>query len=108
MKDSKETNGTAKESKDGKDSKDGKEAKEKNTPPTISKASTVEMAIDYIKALQKELEETKAKLEAAESKIANDKVVIPSHDDTTSTTSTTDEKSTSPPTKVESESSPVA
>ncbi len=32
-----------------------------------SKASTVESAIDYIKNLQKELSETKAKLRAAES-----------------------------------------
>ena len=31
-----------------------------------SKASTVELAIEYIKSLQKELSETKEKLEAAE------------------------------------------
>ena len=31
-----------------------------------SKASTVELAIDYIKSLQKELSETKEKLQAAE------------------------------------------
>ncbi|KAI9771905.1 MAG: hypothetical protein M1840_001675 [Geoglossum simile] len=34
-----------------------------------SKASTVEMAIDYIKALQKELSETKGRLEEAEKKL---------------------------------------
>ena len=35
-----------------------------------SKASTVESAISYIKALQAELDDTKAKLEAAEKKLA--------------------------------------
>ncbi|KAE8348593.1 hypothetical protein BDV28DRAFT_84565 [Aspergillus coremiiformis] len=40
--------------------------KEKASNQQISKASTVEMAIDYIKALKKELEETKGKLQAAE------------------------------------------
>ncbi len=35
-----------------------------------SKASTVELAIVYIRALQKDLAETKSKLEAAEKKIA--------------------------------------
>ena len=34
-----------------------------------SKASTVEMAIDYIKQLQAELKETKGRLEAAEKKL---------------------------------------
>ncbi|EQL37260.1 hypothetical protein BDFG_01518 [Blastomyces dermatitidis ATCC 26199] len=37
---------------------------------TISKASTVEMAIVYIKSLQRELSETKEKLKVAESKLA--------------------------------------
>ncbi|KAL1962939.1 hypothetical protein VTN77DRAFT_9035 [Rasamsonia byssochlamydoides] len=50
--------------------KNGDNQKEKNTHQTISKASTVEMAIDYIKLLKKELEETKAQLKAAESKLA--------------------------------------
>lgn len=36
-----------------------------------SKANTVEMAIVYIKALQKELTETKDKLEIAEKKLAD-------------------------------------
>lgn len=36
-----------------------------------SKASTVESAIDYIKALQGELRDVKAKLEATEQKLAN-------------------------------------
>lgn len=66
IKEGKETNGVGKNG-DGKDTKD---SKEKATPPTISKASTVEMAIDYIKALKKELEETKAQLHAAESKLS--------------------------------------
>jgi len=34
-----------------------------------SKASTVEVAIEYIKALQVELKQTKTKLEAAEEKL---------------------------------------
>ncbi|KAL8630461.1 hypothetical protein Q9189_003816 [Teloschistes chrysophthalmus] len=46
-----------------------------------SKASTVELAIDYIKALQGELKDVKQRLEAAEQKLANgsskDKVVAP-------------------------------
>lgn len=62
------------------DGKDTKDTKEKATPPTISKASTVEMAIDYIKALKKELEETKAQLHAAESKLAG--AVAPADDNT--------------------------
>ncbi|QGA20778.1 hypothetical protein EYB26_008486 [Talaromyces marneffei] len=66
IKEGKEANGVAKNS----DVKDTKDTKEKSTPPTISKASTVEMAIDYIKALKKELEETKAQLHAAESKLS--------------------------------------
>lgn len=65
IKEGKEANGVSKN-----DSKDTKDSKEKATPPTISKASTVEMAIDYIKALKKELEETKAQLHAAESKLS--------------------------------------
>lgn len=40
----------------------------------ISKASTVEMAIDYIKLLKKELEETKQKLKEAESKLEGKEV----------------------------------
>lgn len=51
--------------------KNGEKEKEKSTThQTISKASTVELAIDYIKLLKKELEETKAQLKAAESKLA--------------------------------------
>ncbi|KKA19063.1 HLH transcription factor (PalcA) [Rasamsonia emersonii CBS 393.64] len=50
--------------------KNGEKEKEKSTHQTISKASTVELAIDYIKLLKKELEETKAQLKAAESKLA--------------------------------------
>ena len=43
--------------------------KEKSANQTISKASAVEMAIDYIKALKQELQETKGKLAAAECRI---------------------------------------
>lgn len=43
-----------------------------STNQPISKASTVEMAIVYIKALKQELEDTKAKLKAAESKSCHD------------------------------------
>jgi hypothetical protein len=50
--------------------KNGDKEKEKNSHQTISKATTVEMAIDYIKALKNELEETKAQLKAAESKLS--------------------------------------
>ncbi|KAH3418135.1 hypothetical protein KXW09_005754 [Aspergillus fumigatus] len=48
---------------------DKEKEKEKAGAPTISKASTVELAIDYIKALKQELEETKGKLAAAEARI---------------------------------------
>ncbi|PYH42779.1 phosphate-sensing transcription factor PHO4 [Aspergillus saccharolyticus JOP 1030-1] len=47
--------------------------KEKANSQPISKASTVEMAIDYIKSLQQELEETKGRLAAAESLLGNSK-----------------------------------
>jgi hypothetical protein len=52
--------------------KNGEKEKEKSTNQQISKASTVEMAIDYIKALKKELAETKGKLDAAEARLAKD------------------------------------
>lgn len=43
--------------------------KDKSTNQSISKASAVEMAIDYIKALKQELDETKGKLVAAETRL---------------------------------------
>lgn len=43
--------------------------KDKNANQTISKAGAVEMAIDYIKALKQELEETKGKLAATEAQV---------------------------------------
>ncbi|KAF9885608.1 hypothetical protein FE257_012699 [Aspergillus nanangensis] len=46
--------------------------KEKASNQQISKASTVEMAIDYIKALQQELEMTRSKLMAAEARLAKE------------------------------------
>ncbi|KAM5445504.1 hypothetical protein MaudCBS49596_007488 [Microsporum audouinii] len=67
----------AKEKEQNKDFADGGStgnSKIPDKPPTnqpISKASTVEMAIVYIKALQQELAETKAKLQVAESKFCN-------------------------------------
>lgn len=53
--------------------------KEKNANAQISKASTVEMAIDYIKALQQELGETKGKLVAAESRLSESTGNVQSH-----------------------------
>ncbi|KAH8430394.1 phosphate-sensing transcription factor PHO4 [Aspergillus melleus] len=47
--------------------------KEKAGNQQVSKASTVEMAIDYIKALKQELEETKGKLTAAETRLETSK-----------------------------------
>ncbi|KKK16085.1 hypothetical protein ARAM_000709 [Aspergillus rambellii] len=52
--------------------KPGDKEKEKSGNQPISKASTVEMAIDYIKSLKWELEETKTKLAAAEARLPND------------------------------------
>ena len=49
--------------------KENEKEKEKAGNQPISKASTVEMAIDYIKALKQELEETKTKLAAAEERL---------------------------------------
>lgn len=60
----------AKESKEAGSAKSGEKEKDKNAQQTISKASTVEMAIDYIKALQKELESTQSQLSIAMSKLA--------------------------------------
>lgn len=50
--------------------KPGDKEKEKPANPAISKASAVEMAIDYIKALKNTLDETASKLAAAEAKLA--------------------------------------
>ena len=91
IKEGKETNGAGKT-----DGKDTKETKEKATPPTISKASTVEMAIDYIKALKKELEDTKEQLHAAESKLSGG---LESSNGTA--TPTVDDNSSDHPTKTE-------
>ncbi|KAJ5577760.1 uncharacterized protein N7459_006724, partial [Penicillium hispanicum] len=51
--------------------KPGEKEKEKSTNQAISKASAVEMAIDYIKALKKSLDETATKLAATEAKLAS-------------------------------------
>lgn len=53
-------------------SKSSEKEKEKSGNHMISKASTVEMAIVYIKALKKELEETQEKLKVAESKLGGE------------------------------------
>ncbi|KAL2863476.1 phosphate-sensing transcription factor PHO4 [Aspergillus lucknowensis] len=50
--------------------KGGDKEKEKAGNQPISKASTVEMAIDYIKSLKAELDSTKTKLAAAEAKLS--------------------------------------
>lgn len=50
--------------------KPGDKEKEKPANQAISKASAVEMAIDYIKALKKTLDETASKLADAEAKLA--------------------------------------
>lgn len=50
--------------------KPGEKEKEKSANQAISKASAVEMAIDYIKALQKSLDDTTTKLAATEAKLA--------------------------------------
>ncbi|PWY79557.1 hypothetical protein BO70DRAFT_362724 [Aspergillus heteromorphus CBS 117.55] len=49
--------------------KGGEKEKDKAGNQPISKASTVEMAIDYIKSLKQELEATQAKLAAAEERL---------------------------------------
>lgn len=50
--------------------KPSEKEKEKAGNQAISKASTVEMAIDYIKTLQHELDSTKTRLVTAESRLA--------------------------------------
>ncbi|KAI2888609.1 transcriptional regulator family: Helix-loop-helix [Aspergillus niger] len=63
--------------------KEKEKEKEKAGNQPISKASTVEMAIDYIKALQQELEETKGKLAAAEERLGEGKGLGKRDDNTT-------------------------
>lgn len=66
------TQDRAKESKETTPtSKNDDKEKEKTANQAISKASTVEMAIDYIKALKQELEATKAQLKTVESRLAD-------------------------------------
>lgn len=50
--------------------KPGDKEKEKASNQAISKASAVEMAIDYIKALKKSLDDTTERLAATEAKLA--------------------------------------
>jgi Helix-loop-helix DNA-binding domain len=60
---------TTKGKRDRSGSIDG-DSGDKATASSTSKASTVELAIAYIKTLQAELSETKAKLEDREKKLA--------------------------------------
>lgn len=69
--------------KGGEKDKEKEKEKEKAGNQPISKASTVEMAIDYIKALQQELEETKGKLAAAEERLGEGKGPAKRDDKTT-------------------------
>ncbi|KAJ5580926.1 hypothetical protein N7450_007227 [Penicillium hetheringtonii] len=69
--------------------------KEKPANQAISKASAVEMAIDYIKALKMTLEQTTTKLAAAEAKLAGPSdTSAPTAAATTTTSATTAEPST--------------
>jgi len=58
--------------------KNSEKEKDKSPHQTISKASTVEMAIDYIKALKEELDYTRAKLKTAELKLSDTVAETPS------------------------------
>ncbi|KAL4996278.1 helix-loop-helix DNA-binding domain-containing protein [Aspergillus recurvatus] len=53
----------------------GEKEKERAGNQPISKASTVEMAIDYIKSLKAELDVTKVKLAAAEAKLGSGEII---------------------------------
>lgn len=69
---------------------DKEKEKEKSANQAISKASAVEMAIDYIKALKLTLEQTTTKLVAAEAKLASSaSPVDASANDTPSDSTTT-------------------
>ncbi|KAL4737632.1 helix-loop-helix DNA-binding domain-containing protein [Aspergillus similis] len=57
----------------------GEKEKERAGNQPISKASTVEMAIDYIKSLKAELDATKVKLAAAEAKLGISKTAREAH-----------------------------
>jgi len=50
--------------------KPGDKEKDKSSNQAVSKATAVEMAIDYIKALKKSLDETTARLAATEAKLS--------------------------------------
>ncbi|EAA59009.1 hypothetical protein AN8271.2 [Aspergillus nidulans FGSC A4] len=57
----------------------GEKEKERTGNQPISKASTVEMAIDYIKSLKAELDATKVKLAAAEAKLGTSETAKEAH-----------------------------
>lgn len=72
--------------------KPGEKEKEKGSNQAISKASAVEMAIDYIKALKRSLDETTAKLAAAEAKLAGNPSNPADNKDGAEATTTASEK----------------
>lgn len=72
----------------------GEKEKEKASNQAISKASAVEMAIDYIKALKKSLDETAAKLAATEAKLSGNPTNLTDNKDGADATTTTSEKTT--------------
>jgi hypothetical protein len=72
--------------------KPGEKEKEKASNQAISKASAVEMAIDYIKALKKSLDETTVRLAATEAKLAANPTNPTDNKDGADATATASEK----------------
>ncbi|KAJ5424440.1 hypothetical protein N7491_009656 [Penicillium cf. griseofulvum] len=77
-----------------------KEKEKEKANQAISKATAVEMAIDYIKALKMTLDETTAKLAAAEAKLSGE----PSKEGSTSTSTAQSEKTLNSVTNSETKS----
>ena len=74
--------------------KPAEKEKDKVSNQAISKASAVEMAIDYIKALKKSLDETAAKLAAAEATLSSKPTNPTDNREGADATTTTSEKMT--------------
>ncbi|KXG50329.1 uncharacterized protein PGRI_062960 [Penicillium griseofulvum] len=91
----------AKEAKESGGKVNEKEKEKEKANQTISKATAVEMAIDYIKALKMTLDETTAKLAAAEAKLSGE----PSKESSTSTSTAQSEKTLNSVTNSETKSS---
>lgn len=70
----------------------GEKEKEKASNQAVSKASAVEMAIDYIKDLKKSLDETTARLAATEAKLAASPTNLSDNKDGADATATASEK----------------